>query len=207
MEIAPAYSEQNDTNQLQSAAHSPEPTGSADSGSPGRFGYVGKHWRGELPLWISFWINFFLLTLLLRLADSWLFFVGPFGGTLFDFATGQIRFLIAQFIIFPWQIVGVWRSCLRRRHGQSKLPVIAAQALVLLATLVTIMNVSKNWWPQSSEGYIYVFTGSPPENIMDLNYFFSFYGKKCILLLPTGLFFGFKISPRSLGCVFCRTRL
>ncbi len=83
----------------------PEPTPSAS--------YLARHWRGELPLGISYWVNTVLLNVLLAgvvLALSTVLLRFDYGGVLALAMTW-----VAQCVLSVWQTVGIWRSAGRAR--------------------------------------------------------------------------------------------
>lgn len=68
--------------------------------------YLARHWRGELPLWQSFWVNWLL------------------GGGIYSLmllaALLSARFALAAIIgimvVIPygiWSVVGTWRAAIR----------------------------------------------------------------------------------------------
>jgi len=78
--------------------------------------YAGRHWRGELPLWLSFWVNLVLLSVLP---------VAPVFGFVVWFehfenvtvaAASLLVILIGMICLVPWQLIGTWRAA--RRHQQ-----------------------------------------------------------------------------------------
>src|SRR5690606_13459698 len=68
--------------------------------------YFVRHWRGELSLPVSWWINGFILNLVL----------GGLSATLFasqeEFLSPRVILflLFINLLIYVWQIVGIWRS-------------------------------------------------------------------------------------------------
>ena len=74
------------------------------------FCYIGRHWKGEMPLAQAFWLNFVLLYCLLQAGERLLFppYVVDENLVAAGFAAHA---LIAKLIVFGWQAVGVLRSC------------------------------------------------------------------------------------------------
>ncbi|MEO8225697.1 MAG: hypothetical protein ABI661_12905 [Gammaproteobacteria bacterium] len=74
--------------------------------------YIGRHWRGELSLWVSWWINCVALSALLWFLIPWLAVAGNFAvpDTLGRYgAAFALQFL--EIALVPlWQMVGLWRS-------------------------------------------------------------------------------------------------
>ncbi|NRF68273.1 hypothetical protein HLB44_14870 [Aquincola sp. S2] len=106
---------------------------------------MAAHWRGELPLWLSFWINCALLGLLGSVAAG-------AAATWVDVTAGPVRLAaIAVLIVWPlalvlqgWGLVGAWRSAdawtaqggpLRVAHACSVAVVLAASATLTSTVL------------------------------------------------------------------------
>ena len=75
--------------------------------------YIRKHWRGELSLPISFWINFVLLNIGIRVFEAWLTDYSPFENPVTFSRLLILYVILALAIIYPWQIIGLWRACNR----------------------------------------------------------------------------------------------
>lgn len=82
--------------------------------------YVLKHWRGELPLAISFWVNFFLVTVGLRCIEWLCSSIFVFENPLYDARLYIIYSVFIIGIILPWQIVGLWRACILPKNWAGK---------------------------------------------------------------------------------------
>jgi hypothetical protein len=78
-----------------------------------RGSYIMRHWRGELSLPVSFWINVQLVSLLFGFL-----LVIPIGHYITYaprlFSLGAIAFLLSGIVISVWQVVGAWRSARAR---------------------------------------------------------------------------------------------
>jgi ATP-dependent protease ClpP protease subunit len=117
---------------------SPPPT----SGPPPK-GYLAQHWRGELPLATSYWLNGVLLTSILIVVISC---------TRGLHATMDIRWSFVLSIctdasllaVSVWQIVGTWRSASKHteRGGSPGWAAAAKLALVLGILRVSIITVN-----------------------------------------------------------------
>lgn len=82
------------------------------------FSWVARHWRGELHLGLSWWLNCVLLTLLLYWLIPWLAHTsGMAGAQSASTHTAMLGLVILQTGIIPlWQMVGLWQAtdrCLR----------------------------------------------------------------------------------------------
>ena len=77
--------------------------------------YFAAHWRGQLPLAQSFWLNAFLPLLLLSLA-----FFAAVQGLLPVGAQSAAPLLAAlAVLLLPWQFIGAWRAA-ERRSGEGQ---------------------------------------------------------------------------------------
>lgn len=106
--------------------------------------YIHKHWRGELSLAVSFWINGFLINIACTVFTTWLAESSPIESPVIYARVTVIVYFIALAIIYPWQIVGLWRTC--NRHVKEKGKVFWArttQVLVVLGVLVTLGHMNQ----------------------------------------------------------------
>jgi len=107
-------------------------------------GYIGRHWRGELPLAVSFWINVILIDLFLKSVEvlSAAFLHNPP-------TSAHITIINNPFVImilYPWQIMGLWRSCNRHIETTGKrFWARTAQVLVVLGFIATLCNLASSW--------------------------------------------------------------
>ena len=82
---------------------------------PGRRNFIARHWRGEFPLWIAYWIfGFFANVALLVFSGVVSATLTPAGG--YD----PVKILIVLIAIWAavglvavWQMMGIWRSANR----------------------------------------------------------------------------------------------
>lgn len=73
-------------------------------------GYFSRHWHGELSLAKSYWINFWLLSIVLTvLLVFWIAFSINENPVFFSRIVLVITAII-YLVIYPWQIIGLWRS-------------------------------------------------------------------------------------------------
>ncbi len=123
--------------------------------------YLRRHWRGELSLGRSFWLNYVLLGVLLAVPAA-LIGIDEERGVLVDLLWIWLPLPI-EAAVLVWQVVGVWRSARRtvreRRRwlwprlaqGWMVIAVLAGLAgtAVLAATSVQVAQVL--WDPTMSE--------------------------------------------------------
>lgn len=109
--------------------------------APTRGNWLTRHWRGELGLAPSFWINGFICQLLALLVARAVGFTLSAFHHPYAFAIGLLLFWLWVTLAFSWLGVGLWRSArgYHRRHAGSARRVWAwlAQASVLLMCLRT----------------------------------------------------------------------
>lgn len=105
--------------------------------------YIRNHWRGELPLATAFWVNVFFVGLLSRLIGLWLDQSPPF-----EHPVSFARFFVSYFavsilLVYPWQIIGVWRSSNRySERSNSAVWGGVVRVLVVIGALGTAGNLS-----------------------------------------------------------------
>ena len=100
--------------------------------------YFLAHWRGELPLWVSFWANLVLIAVALRVLDLWISRNLPVVDMPF-IAILMALYAITMLVIYIWQIVGVWRSADRdKAETKGKMIGGIVQFLIVIGVLSTI---------------------------------------------------------------------
>jgi hypothetical protein len=79
-------------------------------GEHARTSYLVRHWRGQLPLRVSFWLNYLLLSLVLIVATAAIAvaLMRAFPGTVAS--GGRVAVWIVLVAVYVWQVVGAWRS-------------------------------------------------------------------------------------------------
>ena len=89
-----------------------------------RNNFVARHWRGEFPLWTSYWVFGFLTNIALLMLISAVTAIL----TKDEFVPWKILLTLTLIwlgacLAIVWQTVGVWRSATRysaERNGQKK---------------------------------------------------------------------------------------
>ena len=107
-------------------------------------GYIGRHWRGELSLAVSFWINVVLIDFILKSAEliSAAFLHNPSTGTHVTIIHNPLVIMI----LYPWQIIGLWRSSERHIETTGKrFWARTAQVLVALGFIATLSKLVWSW--------------------------------------------------------------
>lgn len=108
--------------------------------------YILKHWRGELSLAISFWVNVFLINIGIRIFEVWLTEASPIENPVLASQFTITYIFLALAIVYPWQIIGIWRSA--NRHVEETKKGFwpgAVKVLVVLGLLGTLGNLSASW--------------------------------------------------------------
>jgi hypothetical protein len=106
--------------------------------------YVARHWRGELSLPKSYWLNGLVIGLVCRIV-----FTGLLTGI--AFAAASMPWLVLVFIlvvalniaIVVWIIVGIWRSA--GRYTGPRIWGILARVVVAIGVVADIMIEINNF--------------------------------------------------------------
>jgi len=102
--------------------------------------YIRHHWRGELSLAVSFWVN--LVVIGVAIVGAQLLIKRPFVDhpqNLF-YATA-LCFVAFRIVIYPWQAIGVLRSCERAlSEYKNVIWIRSAQVITVLGISVVIMD-------------------------------------------------------------------
>lgn len=108
--------------------------------------FIKKHWRGEFSLARSFWLNVFLLNVGLSVLDIWLAEAHPIENPVVASQVTLVYVFITLVLIYPWQIVGLWRSA--SKHSELAKRTFWARTvklLVVLSVVGSIGNLSFSW--------------------------------------------------------------
>jgi len=101
--------------------------------------YLARHWRGELPLGVAWWLNGVGLTALTVALDRYGSALGLYAAT--DTRTGFSVFIVlglAGFLLLPaWQTIGIFRAA--DRHADQVGTILAARLTEALTTVLTIL--------------------------------------------------------------------
>ncbi len=134
------------------------------------FNYLKLHWRGNLPLAQSFWINLVLLFLLFGILERFLF--PPYIEDELAVTGGVIAYIIVvKLIVYPWQVVGVLRACdLRIKSDSGRLWATAAQVALVVSLAATLIATIEIY--QSLQGFkrnLMLEEAIPPEPLYSLD--------------------------------------
>jgi hypothetical protein len=115
--------------------------------------YYFRHWKGELGLAVSYWINIFLLSIAIRFGLIAL-------ASYIDQAQQNIRLLFFVyflsfasfiFIIYPWQIVGTWRSANSHIQRTKKYFWAIVTKIAIVLGIIGTLGQLPNYFPQLQE--------------------------------------------------------
>lgn len=108
----------------------------------GPVGYLVRHWRGALPLWIAFWVNGTLVAVLAQLA--WWLAKPPLEralatASLATLKAALIGAMAAGILLLTWLFVGIWRAASAQlAQGRISGWERSAQLTVLIGVFVAI---------------------------------------------------------------------
>ena len=108
--------------------------------------YLGKHWRGEFPLAISFWVNLILINIGIRLFQTWFTEASPIENPVSASQLAIVYISVALAIVYPWQIIGLWRSANKHiEETKKRLWGGGAKVVVVLGLLAILGNLTNSW--------------------------------------------------------------
>jgi|GEM_PF-1444589 len=116
-------------------------------------GYLARHWRGELSLPVSYWVNGvllgILLAVLLRLLTGWL----PSTAVPLTALAWLSLLMAAAFVVISvWGQVGIWRSAgLHAGRGGDGAWAVAARVIVIFGSLAALGEANSTLWPQMKD--------------------------------------------------------
>jgi hypothetical protein len=108
--------------------------------------YIRKHWRGQLSLAVSFWINLFLLNSAFMLFDTWLIQNSIIEHPQIAGRVTIIYTIVRLGLVYPWQIIGLWRAS--KRHietADTRFWPRFAQVLAIFGVLATFGTLTSSW--------------------------------------------------------------
>jgi len=128
-----------------------EPTQTIWSNPPKK-SYFVRHWRGELSLGVSYWINGQLLTALYYgLIIAIIELLDPTTKPTF-YAIVIVAFWVTVYIITLWQIVGLWRASTNHiRKTKRVFWARVVQIIVILCVIQSVRLLFVTAWPQVNE--------------------------------------------------------
>lgn len=130
--------------------------------------FIARHWRGELPLWVSYWIIAFLANFV-----AILFAIFVTGALTSESGYNPINVLSILSVIWMgvgaitiWQLVGVWRSAnkyIAQKAIQNKSGAWGglAKLAVIIGVLRAIVTVIQSGYPQIEAAAKMAFLNDP----------------------------------------------
>jgi len=114
--------------------------------------YIVRHWHGDLPLGISYWVNTVLVTVILTTLIAALIKIMDFTAMPRVFSLMLIAMWAILYVVTPWQIVGCWLSAENHimdtnRYFWARI----VQFLVFLGAINSIYIFFTTAWPQVTE--------------------------------------------------------
>lgn len=129
-----------------SAAATPE------AEAPPRGLYIARHWRGQLSLPVSYWVNGTLLGMLLGAVMPMLGGLFGVSDSLRQLAMFYIAAICIVYLSWVWSFVGIWRSAGRHAmRGGSAFWGYAARGSVLLGVCAAIGQMVTTYGPELRE--------------------------------------------------------
>ena len=117
---------------------------------PSNSSYLLRHWRGELSLPVSYWVNGIGAKLLMMLMGGISF--GLLYVTLQWAAALTLIFFALIILLLTWLQVGIWRSASRHAsRGGSPAWAVMAKGAVVLGAILNLAAVVNSYLPQSTE--------------------------------------------------------
>lgn len=107
------------------------------------FSWIARHWRGELRLGVSWWLNCVALTLLLYWLIPWIARTsGLAAGQSASTYTAMLGLIVLQIGIIPlWQMVGLWQATDRSLRTTDR--IVAARLGQVAAVLFTLLIATR----------------------------------------------------------------
>jgi GYF domain 2 len=114
--------------------------------------YCARHWRGELSLPVSFWINGNLTSLALATLVIAVAFTDAANEAPRWFSAAGVAYWLLLTLMSFWQLVGIWRCAANHLNaGKSTLWARLAQGSVILGALGSIYTLGTVGVPQTIE--------------------------------------------------------
>ena len=110
--------------------------------------YIARHWRGELSLPVSFWINGVVLHIIaLSLAVGFAFSGVEINSNYRSVFVAVSLFAVGFVVLTAWQMVGVWRAASRYQARGGATWGLGVKALVVLALANVAYGTAANAGP------------------------------------------------------------
>lgn len=115
-----------------------------EEAAPVRSNYLIKHWRGELSLPVSYWVNGVLITGLVPILLAYLAATAEQNGASIQTSSAIIMAVIlATILLSVWSIVGTWRSAdNHEERGGSSFWANVAKFLMFLGSIRLLFQIA-----------------------------------------------------------------
>ena len=111
----------------------------------GLINYVQRHWRGDLPLGHACLINLVLLFFALNFLERFIYPPWLEGETVVS-AMVLVFSILVRLIIYPWQAIGVLRTCEKSlQRDVDRHWIIATQGVVVLSIVATLASAFSSY--------------------------------------------------------------
>jgi hypothetical protein len=116
-----------------------------------RANYLVRHWRGELSLGVSYWVNSFLGNMISMSVIYWI--SSSIGNSLNPnvLLVGITSIYGLVFMIGIWQITGVWRSAANHKEKTGRKGWATAAQVMMVIGLIQMIPVAQNAIKQITE--------------------------------------------------------
>lgn len=130
-------------------------------------GYFARHWRGELSLPVSYWINGGLLSVPVGALVPWADRLAA-GQSLRAVATTGLAALAFTLLFSLWSSVGIWRSAGRHAsRGGARLWSVLARIMIAIGALALLYALVTSTGPLLKE-YVLIALGQDPLGKVDV---------------------------------------
>ncbi|WP_143277654.1 hypothetical protein [Bordetella genomosp. 10] len=110
---------------------------------PRRGNYFLRHWRGQLPLWLTFWINGVVFGLLFLFAHGYLSLRLKGHSSLQLLSLESVVALALALLGLVWWVVGLWRCAdIRLAAGRARKRAVAVQVMLVCLAWTTLEIVT-----------------------------------------------------------------
>lgn len=147
--------------------------------------YLRKHWEGKLPLSVSFWVNLVLVNVIILVFTEWFATTDLIENPVLYARVFLTLIVFNLFILYVWQIVGVWRSAdnYAKEKNSTKIRTLV-RAVLIIGVLGTIGSLGQ----YSSEYRYFVEIGFSKDPLA--NYDLSLSRDKTKIIFEGGMGFG-----------------
>ncbi|MCM2678649.1 hypothetical protein [Echinimonas agarilytica] len=107
--------------------------------------YIVKHWRGELSLATSFWINTVGLNVIFRAVEALLSETSLVDDSVLTAQIILVSTFVHTVVVYPWQMIGLWHSAHNHiKNTQNATWPNVVKVLVVISIIGTIGNLMTN---------------------------------------------------------------